>query len=50
MCARVSNHAQHSLNIVFRNPQDCDGPNLKAAAWVFAAAQSGNLELVEDRD
>jgi hypothetical protein len=33
MRARVSNHAPYSLHIVFRNPQDCDGPNLKAAAW-----------------
>jgi hypothetical protein len=47
MRARLSNHAPYSLHIVFRNPQDCGGPNLKAAGLGFAAAQSGNLDLVE---
>jgi hypothetical protein len=42
MRARVSNQAPHSLHIVFRNPQDSEAPNLKAAAW---GLQRRNLEI-----
>jgi hypothetical protein len=42
MRARVSNQAPHSLRIVFRNPQDSEAPNLKAAAW---GLQRRNLEI-----
>src|SRR6058998_3735967 len=38
MRTRVSNRARRLVHIVFRNPQDPDGPNLKVAARVCSSA------------
>jgi hypothetical protein len=42
MRARVSNRARRLVHMVFRDPQDSDGPNLKVAA---CGLQQRNLEI-----